>query len=610
MALVWTPIASLKGPKGDIGTWWQRNLAPADVLDDMRSANAGLYGVLSAATAESLKLPIRGASSVEIQPVGVGVVQIQRGLAPLSEVWQRELYGNGVVWGGWHRTDHHTDPTLFTGLQPATPAGFKSVGIPATVGFGGSQTTGQGYQRSLQRMPATATRARIRLRNWNPRYNMPDSPAVALSGISVGVHNGGNSQSNAWNSVALNGSTGTDGYVSPWFTVPASMAGRDVLLAFGWQSTGEVQQTVGYGFKGALAADATTGTGTASNTQALFVVLEAEVPSSQPTAAVFGDSLASGNSASRVVFDSWLDQWARANGVIPTHWSHSGDQASSWADATGKKWTPYGRDVALADMCFYAMGSNTIFGANPPTLAAYQAEVTATVAMIRKHISPNIYSTTIPPRTGVSGAPEVLRTQVNAWLKASGLFRDVFDTASVVSTGSSLRPEFDADGIHLNTAGYAAMAAAITLPVVGKNQSYRVDESVGRVVKAWDHVNDREQIIYADTGLRQVALPVAGSAFLRRLGQDVTLYFRDVITPTGAETIYTLPAGFTPDYSPQYGFLGRNGARALATFTAQGGVVTQSTSHTTALYAQLKFTTNDPWPASLPGTAVGVIPNS
>ena len=137
-----------------------------------------------------------------------------------------------------------------------------------------------------------------------------------------------------------------------------------------------------------------------------------------------------------------------------------------------------------------------------------------------------------------------------------------------------------------------------------------VSSAVGRTVKVWDQQNQREQLIYGDTGLRQVTLPLAGSGYLRRIGQEVTFYFRDVITPIGTENIYTLPAGFAPDYSPQYGHVGRTGTRLLAAFTISGAAVFQNTSHTNTLYAHLKFTTNDPWPASLPGTAVGVIPNS
>lgn len=144
----------------------------------------------------------------------------------------------------------------------------------------------------------------------------------------------------------------------------------------------------------------------------------------------------------------------------------------------------------------------------------------------------------------------------------------------------------------------------------GPQGSFRVSNAAGRAFYAWDATANRDQLIYGDTGLRQVTLPVAGLGFLRRVGQEVSFYFRDAVTPTGAEAIFTLPPGFTPDYSPQYGFVGRTGGRALATFTIGSGVVTQGTAHTTTLYAQMKFTTSDPWPTSLPGTAVGVIPNS
>lgn len=445
--------------------WVQRTLGNSDHMDNIKTP--GLYKVLNGATATTIGLPLGAVSSVEVLPVGTTVIQRQTGTAPNDQVWQRSLYANGVVWGNWWRSDFHTDSSQVRGLSPAMAAGFKTVAVPCSLGYGGAQTTGQGFSRSLQRMPAAGTRARIRLRNWNPRYNMADSPAVALTNISIGNHNGGNSQSTGWITVAASASTGTDGYVSAYFTVPASMANRDVLVAFGWQSSGDVQQNIGYGFTGPLAANAIIGTGTGTNVVPLFVAIEVEVPSTQPVVANFADSIGSGVSASKVVYDSWLDQWARANGVVPTHWSHSGDQGSSWLDPTGKKWSLYGTDIALADAVFYAMGSNLIFTPTTPTLQECIDTVMANVESIRKHISPNVYGCTITPRSNVTGAGETLRRQFNAWMKTSPLFKDVFDMSAAVSADDeTLRPEFDADGIHLNTAGYAAMAAAITRPVV------------------------------------------------------------------------------------------------------------------------------------------------
>ena len=88
---------------------------------------------------------------------------------------------------------------------------------------------------------------------------------------------------------------------------------------------------------------------------------------------------------------------------------------------------------------------------------------------MRKFVSPVVYDMTILPRTSVTGDAETLRRSYNAWLPKSGT-RQVFNIVPAVSTDDeTLMPAFDADGIHLNTAGYAAIAGVVptsTLPAV------------------------------------------------------------------------------------------------------------------------------------------------
>lgn len=467
MALTWVKLGNLKGPKGNVGTWWQRNLTSSDNLDTMTVADIGAYSVLAGATAKALGLPKETPSSVEILPVGTSLVQKQYAIAPVSENWQREKYANGLVWGEWRRTDHHMETTDFDGLLPASTGSLAQTAISITTGHGGGQTTGQGFARGLQRMPPGATRARIGIRNWNPRYNMADSPSASLSNISLGRHNGGTSQSLSWIPVQSSGSTGANGFVSRWVNLPDGMAGTDVLVAFGWESSGDVQQNIGYGFTGGSASNAITGTGSAANTLPFFIYLEVEIPATTGRIANFADSIGSGVSASKVMYDSWLDQYCRPRGYVPQHWSHSGDQGDSWSDPSGKKWSLYGKEIVLADAVIYAMGSNMIFRPTTPTLQECIDVTVDNIKNIRKHISPNVYGATITPRNAETGASETLRRQYNAWMKTSPLFRDVFDmSAAVSSDDETIRPEFNADGIHFNTAGYAAMAAAITRPLV------------------------------------------------------------------------------------------------------------------------------------------------
>lgn len=105
-----------------------------------------------------------------------------------------------------------------------------------------------------------------------------------------------------------------------------------------------------------------------------------------------------------------------------------------------------------------------------------------------------------------------------------------------------------------------------------------------------------------DSGLRNVTLAVSGIGLLRRVGNTVSFYVRDVITPAGGgEVIYEFPEGFRPDYQPQYGIIGRTGGRLLAAFTIAVNKLAQNGSHTTAMYVSMRFTTNDAWPTTMPG---------
>ena len=87
--------------------------------------------------------------------------------------------------------------------------------------------------------------------------------------------------------------------------------------------------------------------------------------------------------------------------------------------------------------------------------------------LARRHIAPVVYETTMPPRTTSTSAAEEVRRAYNAWLSSQpDGARDVFDYAAAVSADDeTIRPEMDADGIHVNDLGHAATAAAVTRPV-------------------------------------------------------------------------------------------------------------------------------------------------
>ena len=86
-----------------------------------------------------------------------------------------------------------------------------------------------------------------------------------------------------------------------------------------------------------------------------------------------------------------------------------------------------------------------------------------------------IFGATITPN-GSSGVPgaftpenEAKRQAVNHWIRTGGAFDGVVDFDAVVrdpANPARLLPAYDADGIHLNDAGYQAMANAINLSML------------------------------------------------------------------------------------------------------------------------------------------------
>jgi hypothetical protein len=148
----------------------------------------------------------------------------------------------------------------------------------------------------------------------------------------------------------------------------------------------------------------------------------------------------------------------------------------------------------------------------------------------------------------------------------------------------------------------------------------RVDQTAGRAIYTWDDVNNREQLIYGDSGRRQLKAELlngwtATEFVVRRVGSVV---FFAVINLSGAAATGTglvnIASGFRPVDWVAPAVLSASGAYAnggfycrndgyfqcppAAPIIGSGGVVAAWSWHTV-----------DPWPTTLPGTAVGAIPN-
>lgn len=158
--------------------------------------------------------------------------------------------------------------------------------------------------------------------------------------------------------------------------------------------------------------------------------------------------------------------------------------------------------------------------------------------------------------------------------------------------------------------------------------SVRFDETAGRAIYRYDPINSREQLIYGDTGHRNIladsgwiaALTSAGVVDfnagnlvrLRRIGYECELFMALDKAASGSATMAaSFPLGFRP-VGP-FTALGANSGFVIVRAYHGGGTTGLNWNTTAAAAAAsitFRYTTTDPWPTTLPGTAIGTIPNT
>lgn len=151
----------------------------------------------------------------------------------------------------------------------------------------------------------------------------------------------------------------------------------------------------------------------------------------------------------------------------------------------------------------------------------------------------------------------------------------------------------------------------------------RVDQTAGRAIYTWDDVNNREQLIYGDTGPRNIedllSPDFTGRAFTRRSGATVQVWGEitpaDSVDVTSEVPILTqaLPNGFNPSSVAwvRTPFRVSAGDKDVH-FRVANPVHVRSFAGTwgsnTSARFLLSWMTTDTWPTILPGTASGSIP--
>jgi hypothetical protein len=148
--------------------------------------------------------------------------------------------------------------------------------------------------------------------------------------------------------------------------------------------------------------------------------------------------------------------------------------------------------------------------------------------------------------------------------------------------------------------------------------STRVDQTAGRAIYQWDDVNVREQLIYGDTGWRDVSASLingwTGTLTVRRVMQTVTLNGTLYGGSRTSDHFIALAsiAGFKP----------RGGVTCGMASNIANETIKMVGNDNTDLYITTGAATNYTvfctylvseaiaWPTTLPGTASGAIPNT
>lgn len=139
------------------------------------------------------------------------------------------------------------------------------------------------------------------------------------------------------------------------------------------------------------------------------------------------------------------------------------------------------------------------------------------------------------------------------------------------------------------------------------------DESVGRRLFMWDTINARWQMVYGDTGLRAITAldnGYTGTVWVRRLGSMVTCYMNVTMPSSGSAVLTSMPDGFHPEQRAfSVGWNGTTGQKMLG-LVANDLNIYETITVGQVVQISWTFSTAQPWPGALPGTAVGAIPTA
>lgn len=531
----------------------------------------------------------------------VAQLVIERGGVLYAREWRRAT----DAWSDWNRVGGTIPDGNTSAATETTSAGFKTVPLALSVGSGDQDTYWQ--ERGL-RIPvqynAPIGRWRLHVRNWNPFTTKTRTGSVSITGMWLGTHDGAGGVPAGTVQLMGAATTPADGseWVSPW--MDNDLGGnveRLLMLGYTGAGTDGAIGIRGTSWQTAAAADAASEAATTTKEQ-LFpfeMWIEAETPSDTPVYAVVGDSIAGGSDADRVLFGSWLSLYCRRVGALPVHVAAFSDSMTKFLSVDHwkvERWAEF----APADAVIWAIGSNDI--GPRPTIAAMTENFHEMRSIIERTVGPVRYATTITPRGERWDAEQTAIWEAwNATLPSLADWKAVLDFSTVVSGGTgAILPEYDADGVHLNSAGYQALADSIQILLTPASTVAGIEERLG----ALEYRSGPRDV----SGILRNGW--AGSVSLLRIGASVSVYFENLSSANATSSAFlALPSGFRPPSRP--------GARVYRSMITAGGVppvmrqadidpyghcrIFTTTDVAESFSGSLEFTTPDAIPTTLPG---------
>lgn len=178
---------------------------------------------------------------------------------------------------------------------------------------------------------------------------------------------------------------------------------------------------------------------------------------------------------------------------------------------------------------------------------------------------------------------------------------------TIVSSVANEVHYFDGFGFWEGAGGQWALPGT---PIT--NLGFYTDESCGRRLFQWDANNARWQMTLGDSGWRDVSAGLlnsyTGQLFLRRINNVV--YLLGKITRATANSAYTIPTGFRciqDSYHYSFFITRSTTTGTLAAFTVDSELYIYGVDNNVYPISG-NYIAGDAWPTTLPGSAVGSIP--